>query len=145
MSPLLKNSKFDPKKEQILDNVNHFQEVLKIRRSSPLFRLQTKEEIKQRIKFHNMGKNQRDALIVMSIDDTVGENLDPNYQKIVALFNADKFGHKMTVSELSGKPMILHPIQANSHDEVVKSAKFESKTGEFQVPPRTAAVFVLPE
>lgn len=145
MSPLLKNSKFDPKKEQILDNVNHFQEVLKIRRSSPLFRLRTKEEIEQRIKFHNMGKNQRDALIVMSIDDTVGENLDPNYQKIVALFNADKFGHKMTVSELAGKPMKLHPVQANSDDEVVKSAKFKIETGEFQVPPRTAAVFVLPE
>ena len=146
MSPLLRNSKFDPKSEDILDNVAHFQEVLKIRRSSPLFRLRTKEDIEERVKFHNMGQNQKDGLIVMSIDDDVaGENLDPNYQKLVALFNADKFGQKIQIPELAGKPMILHPVQANSHDQVVKSASFNFTNGEFEVPARTAAVFVLPE
>ena len=145
MSPMLKNSKFDPKKEQILDNATHFQEVLKIRRSSPLFRLRTKEAIEQRVKFHNMGQNQKDGLIVMSLDDTVGENLDPNYQKIVALFNADKFAQKIKVSEFAGTPMVLHPVQANSRDDRVKSANFQISSAEFEVPPRTAAVFVVPE
>ena len=145
MSPLLRNPKFDPHQEEILDNVTHFQEVLKIRRSSPLFRLRTKEDIEQRVKFHNTGHNQKDALIAMSIDDTVGENLDGNYQQIVTLFNADKFRHKIKIPEFAGSSMQLHPVQMNSHDHVVKSAQFEAKTGEFDVPPRTAAVFVVPE
>lgn len=145
MSPMLKNTKFDPTKEHILSNVNHFQEVLRIRRSSPLFRLRTQEEIQQRVQFHNMGQNQQDGLIVMSLDDTVGENLDPNYQQVVVLFNADKFAQKIQLSQFAGKPMLLHPVQANSRDNVVKSANFKVTTGEFEVPPRTAAVFVLPE
>ncbi len=145
MSPLLRNSKFDPEKEHILANTHHFQEVLKIRRSSPLFRLRTKEDIEQRLQFHNMGREQKDALIVMSVDDTVGENLDPNYKKVVALFNADKFGQKFKIPELAGTSMVLHPVQANSHDDVVKSANFDVSTGEFEVPARTTAVFVAPE
>jgi len=145
MSPMLRNSKFDPEPEHILANTHHFQEVLKLRRSSPLFRLRTKEDIEQRVHFHNMGQNQQDALIVMSLDDTVGENLDPNYKKVVALFNADKFGQKFKIPELAGTSMVLHPVQANSHDDVVKSANFDVSTGEFEVPARTTAVFVAPE
>jgi len=145
MSPMLRNSKFDPEPEHILANTHHFQEVLKLRRSSPLFRLRTKEDIEQRVHFHNMGQNQQDALIVMSLDDTVGENLDSNYKKVVALFNADKFGQKFKIPELAGTSMVLHPVQANSHDDVVKSANFDLSTGEFEVPARTTAVFVAPE
>ena len=145
MSPLLKNTKFDPDQEHILDNVQHFREILQIRRSSPLFRLRTKEDIEQRLTFHNMGKNQKDAFIVMSLDDTVGENLDPNYNKVVALFNADKFGQKIKIPELAGTPMVLHPVQADSHDDVVKSASFNLTNGEFDIPARTTAVFVTPE
>lgn len=145
MSPMLRNTKFDPEPEHILANTHHFQEILKIRRSSPLFRLRTKEDIEQRVHFHNMGQNQQDALIVMSVDDTVGENLDPNYKKVVALFNADKFGQKFKIPELAGTSMVLHPVQVNSHDDVVKSANFDVTTGEFEVPARTTAVFVAPE
>jgi len=145
MSPLLKQSKFDPKQADILDNVHHFQDVLKIRRSSPLFRLQTKQAIQKRLQFHNMGQNQQDGLIVMSLSDTVGEDLDPNYEHIVVLFNADKFRKTLTISDLAGSGMTLHPVQVNSRDEVVKSASFQKATGEFEVPPRTAAVFVNPE
>ncbi|MFQ5615868.1 MAG: alpha-1,6-glucosidase domain-containing protein [Anaerolineales bacterium] len=36
----------------------------------------------------NTGPGQIPALIVMSISDMVGENLDPNYDQIVDLFNA---------------------------------------------------------
>jgi len=40
---------------------------------------------------------------------------------------------------------VLHPVQANSYDDVVKSANFDVTTGEFEVPARTTAVFVAPE
>lgn len=145
MAPLLRNSKFDPTQEHILDNVNHFQDVLKIRRSSPLFRLRTKEEIEQRVQFHNMGESQKDGLIAMSINDTVGENLDPNYNQIAVFFNADKFQKKLTIPEFAGSKVVLHPVQTNSRDNVVKTAQFDLETGQFEIPPRTAAVFVSPE
>jgi hypothetical protein len=41
--------------------------------------------------------------------------------------------------------MILHPVQTNSRDQVVKTAQFDRKTGQFEIPPRTAAVFVSPD
>ncbi|MFP4133556.1 MAG: pullulanase-type alpha-1,6-glucosidase [Halothece sp.] len=145
MAPLLRNSKFDPTQEHILDNVSHFQDVLKIRRSSPLFRLRTKEEIEKRVQFHNMGENQKDGFIAMSISDTVGENLDSNYDQIAVFFNADKFRKKITIPEFAGSKMMLHPVQTNSRDDVVKTAKFDLETGQFEIPPRTAAVFVTPE
>ena len=145
MAPLLRNSKFDPTQEHILDNVSHFQDVLKIRRSSPLFRLRTKEEIEQRVQFHNMGESQKDGFIAMSISDTVGDNLDPNYNQIAVFFNADKFQKKITISEFAGSEMALHPVQTNSRDDVVKTAQFDLETGQFEIPPRTTAVFVSPE
>ncbi len=145
MAPLLRNSKFDPTQEHILDNVNHFQDVLKIRRSSPLFRLRTKEQIEQRVQFHNMGESQKDGFIAMSISDTVGDNLDPNYNQIAIFFNADKFQKKITIPEFAGSKMMLHPVQSNSRDKVVKTAQFDLETGQFDIPPRTAAVFVSPE
>jgi pullulanase len=37
---------------------------------------------------------------------------------------------------------MLHPVQANGSDDVVKGAAFDSAAGLFTVPARTTAVFV---
>ena len=47
-----------------------FKEFISLRMSSPLFRLTSSEEIINRVKFHNTGKEQQIGLIVMSIDDS---------------------------------------------------------------------------
>jgi pullulanase-type alpha-1,6-glucosidase len=142
MAPLLSNPTLKPTKPDILNCVAHLQEVLKIRKSSRLFRLETAEDIRQRVQFYNTGPNQSDGLIVMSIRDTIGEDLDPQYDRIFVLFNADKFVKEFTISELRGSNLTLHPVQIDSHDDVVKTARFFTEEGKFLIPPRTMAVFV---
>ena len=42
------------------------------------------------------------------------------------------------------QPLLLHPVQAVSHDQVVRTSKFNGLTGTFTVPARTTAVFIAP-
>ena len=55
-------------------------DLLRIRRSSPLFRLGTAAAIEQRLSFANGGPDQIPGLIVMRISDTVGAGPRPQRQ-----------------------------------------------------------------
>ncbi|WP_200817672.1 pullulanase-type alpha-1,6-glucosidase [Calothrix rhizosoleniae] len=146
MEELLANKTLIPSKSDILKSVNHLQEILQIRQSSKLFRLETSAEIKKRLQFHNTGSQQKDGLIVMSISDRFEPDLDPNYEYIVVLFNANKIAQTFTLPELKGVPMELHPVQQNKRDtakQPLKQVSFNRNKGEFNIPPRTTAVFCL--
>ncbi len=143
MQSLLANKDLQPGAAEIKATLAHFQEMLQIRKSSSLFRMRTAEEIKQNLVFLNAGSKQIPGLIVMQLNDT--GNLDPNYDLIVTLFNADKKPVEFTAAELKGLPLTLHPVQAVSADESVREAAFDPATGTFKVPGRTTAVFVSTE
>ncbi len=144
MKPLLANPALKPTSANIQSAVANFQEMLKIRKSSPLFRLQTADQIKAMVKFHNTGPTQIPGLIVMSMADNISgtKKLDPSNTNIVVLFNANDESQTFTIASLKGVPMHLHSVQAKGHDAIVKSATFDSKTGKFYAPARTTAVFV---
>ena len=88
MQPLLAAEGITPTQDDILHTVAHFREMVQIRQSSPLFRLETAVAIQERLAFHNTGPEQIPGLIVMSLSDRVGEDLDPERDMIVVLFNA---------------------------------------------------------
>ena len=140
MEPLLANPDLAPTTEHILANTTHFQEMLRVRASSPLFRLQSAEQIQSRLHFHNTGQEQIPGLIVFSIDDTTGDDLDPNYARVVALINATTQPQSFVVDGLAAVDLALHPVLMSSADGVVQSASFSG--GTFAVPARTTAVFV---
>jgi pullulanase len=121
----------------------YFREMLQIRKSSPLFRLQTGELVIERLTFLDTKENRIPGLIVMVLDDTVGGDLDPNYEKIVVAFNALPETTSFTAEALSGLALELHPLQAASVDSVVQQAAFDPATGTLSIPGRTTAVFVL--
>ena len=98
-----------------------------------------------RVQFHNTGPEQIPGLIVMSIADTVGDDLDPARDGIVVLFNASPETQTFTIAELAGTPYELHPIQQNSADVVLQAAGYDVATGTFTVPGRTTAVFQAPQ
>lgn len=144
MAPLLANPDLKPGHTDILSNVHHLREMLAIRHSSPLFRLQTAAEVQERVTFHNTGPNQIPGVIVMSLDDTDG-TLDSPYSQVIVIFNANDEAQSVTLDQLNETLMIggayeLHPVQAASHDPVVQTAAFADAT--FTVPARTTAVFV---
>jgi pullulanase/glycogen debranching enzyme len=119
-------------------------ELLEIRYSSSLFRLQTAEDVKARLAFLNTGPDQLPGLIVMTLaDDLTGApDLDKHYERLVVLINANDEAQTFTPVDLAGKKLALHPLQRASVDPVVKTAAFDSLSGAFTVPGRTAAVFV---
>jgi len=144
MRPLLADPDLKPAKSDVMSSTHHLQEMLQIRHSSPLFRLQTAAEVQNRVTFHNTGPSQIPGVIVMSLDDTDG-SLGSPYSQVIVIFNANDEAQSITLDQLNETLMIggayeLHPVQAASHDPVVQTAAFADAT--FTVPARTTAVFV---
>jgi pullulanase len=145
IQPLLANGAITPTPDDILHTASHFQEMVRIRQSSPLFRLATAVSIQERLSFYNTGPDQIPGLIVMSLSDRVGEDLDPERDMIVVLFNATPQEQTLAIDELAGELFTLHRVQLESNDSVVREAHFDSRTGLFTVPGLTTAVFELPQ
>jgi pullulanase-type alpha-1,6-glucosidase len=142
MGPLLADPALMPIPADIAATAVHTREMLAIRDSSDLFRLTTAAEVETRVGFHNTGPQQLPGLIVMSISDTVGEDLDDQADAIWSLINANDEAQTFTVGDLAGTEVVLHQVQANSADPIVRTAAFDGATGTFTVPGRTTAVFV---
>ena len=138
--PLLADPNLVPGKTDITFASAVFREFLQIRKSSPLFRLQTANEIKSDLSFFNNGPEATPGLIVMHLNDANG--IDPNYKDIVVIFNARPDEITFNDAGLVGD-YVLHPIQQSSVDNVVKGSSYEN--GSFNVPGRTTAVFVIEE
>jgi pullulanase len=121
----------------------YFRDMLKIRKSSALFRLRSGADVMQRLKFYNVGPAQIPGLIVVeTLTDDAG-TVDPTYKSIAVLINADKVAHSFTLPGYSGCSLKLHPVQqASGADPVVKASSFDGGSGTFVVTPRSTAVFV---
>jgi pullulanase len=142
MQLLLADPALKATKKEILAAAAHFQEMLKIRKSSPLFRLRTADQVMQRVKFLNCGPQQIPALLVMCIANQALD-LDPRIAMIAVLINASKSARTFGEASLQDLPFELHPVQAASYDPLVRTARFEMKTGAFTIPGRTTAVFIV--
>jgi hypothetical protein len=142
MAPLLADPGLVPAPDDIVQMADLFQELLHIRYSSELFRLQTAEEVQARVAFHNTGPDQIPGLIVMTLSDRVEPDLDPEREQIFVLINANDAAQSFTVAGSMGSYLELHPVQQNSVDPLVRTAGFDQATGEFYVPARTAVVFI---
>jgi pullulanase len=141
--PLLANAALQPGPGEIESAYRHFLDLLAIRRSSPLFRLRTADEVKAKVRFANLGPDQVPGLIVMSLSDVDGAGgIDPQWGQIVVVFNANRAPLSYAIDDLIGLPLELHPVQQAGADAVVREARFDAAKGEFSIPGRTAAVFV---
>ncbi|MHB8626052.1 MAG: pullulanase-type alpha-1,6-glucosidase [Aggregatilineales bacterium] len=144
MKPLLANPALKPAPADIQFAVAHFEEMLKIRKSSPLFRLTTAQDVSDRLKFYNVGPDQIPGVIMLSLSDTTGTQLDANYAQIVVVINATPQSQTIGDPTFATLAFTLHPVQAASIDPIVQTAKYNPTTSAFTVPARTTAVFVLP-
>lgn len=140
--PLLANAALKPQKSDLEASLARFLELLAIRKSSPLFRLRSREEILRRLAFTNAGPEQIPGVIVMHLVDLPEARLDPNFRRITVLFNATQHEIALAQPELAGTPLVLHPVQLQSADPRVRQARFDASHGIFHVPGRTTAVFV---
>ncbi|MBA3470812.1 MAG: DUF3372 domain-containing protein [Herpetosiphonaceae bacterium] len=140
MGPLLANLALKPSSAAIAANRQHMREILRLRKSSKLFRLETAAAINSRVSI----TTPKDGLIALGLSDATGADLDPSYEYIMVLFNANKVPQTYQVGALAGMGFSLHPLQndAVDADAVVKTASFNTTNGTFSIPARTTAVFV---
>lgn len=145
IQPLLANADLQINSDDIMQAVIHMREILQIRKSSPLFRLQTAEQIMERVHFHNTGENQIPGLIVMSIaDPSDGETvLDPDHEMIVVVFNSSNATAIFSGETLGEINFVLHPVLQSSNDPVVQTANYSESDNTFNIPALTTAVFVV--
>jgi pullulanase-type alpha-1,6-glucosidase len=139
--PLLADPALKPAKAEIRFTAKVFREYLKIRKSSPLFRLRMAESVQKSVSFLNTGIWQIPGLIVMQLTDM--DNLDPLYKAILVLFNACPETVRFTDDSFKDLKFELHPVQTASVDELVRRSDFDTVNGRFTIPGRTTAVFVL--
>lgn len=145
MRPLLADPNLAVSAEEIQFARLRFLELLQIRQSSPLFRLETAVDVQERLAFHNTGPEQTPGLIVMSLSDVAGADLDPDHDMIVVLFNASPQTRTFTEEAVAGLPFVLHPVLAASSDAHFTQMAYDPASGTFTTPPWSTAVFVLPQ
>lgn len=131
---LLANPDLAVGNKEITAAVRNMRELMHIRSSSKLFRLQSAVQVMSQLAFHNTGPDQILGLIVMSLRDEEGI-------KHVVIFNASTQEQSYTLEEVAGDKFKLHQVQRTSSDHVVRRSSYDKKLGTFTVPARTTAVF----
>ncbi|MEU4558285.1 pullulanase-type alpha-1,6-glucosidase [Actinoplanes sp. NPDC023936] len=118
---------------------SRYQELLRIRKSTPVFGLPTAAQVQKRLSFPLSGTAETPGVITMTLD---GRGLDPKWKSVTVVFNATPSAVTQKVTSLAGTTVSLHPIQQRSADPLVRTASFAAATGTFTVPARTVSVFV---
>ncbi|MFY0571716.1 pullulanase-type alpha-1,6-glucosidase [Archangium lansingense] len=139
MGPLLARPELKPTQEHIVSAVDHFNEMMRIRKSTAAFRQRTAEDIQSKLRFHNEGPDQIPGLIVMEINDAQAAD---GRTSVVVFFNASNEKQEFALSAYKDKQMQLHPVQQGSRDARIHEASFDASKASFSVPARTTAVFV---
>ncbi len=143
MQPLLADPALKPSAAQVQSASAQAQDLLRLRFSTPLFRLGTAAAINAKVSFPASGTSSaHPGVIVMRIDDTVGGDADRHLAGLVVVFNATPDAVTQLVPGMSGQAAVLSPVQAHGSDAVVKGATWDRGSGTATVPARTVAVFV---
>ena len=140
-----------PGASDIAEMNSFYKELASLRQSSPLFTLGTGAEVLKRVDFRNVGPEQINGLIAMTIDDGTGQtDLDPNVDGVVVLVNASGDSHTVGgFKDGSGEAISLAGYELSSVQSDLGAASIgygaSFADGEFTVPAWSVAVFVKPQ
>lgn len=149
--PLLADPALKPTAADIADASAAADDLLKLRFSTPLFRLGSASLIEQKVTFPGSGPDADPGVVVMSISDEPGwdkaarrwtKDVDKSLDGVLVVLNASDEPTTQTVSALAGHKLVLSPVQARGSDPVVRTTTWDKVTGTVTVPPRTVAVLV---
>ncbi|MGC9665712.1 pullulanase-type alpha-1,6-glucosidase [Planosporangium sp. 12N6] len=134
--PLLADPKLVPDCAAVDATTRGYADLLRIRDSSPAFRLASAAEVQRHVSFPLSGVGETPGVITMTLTG------DPRWKSITVVFNATPSSVAQTLPSLQGAAVALHPVQAAGADPVVRGSGFDPATGRLTVPGRTVAVFV---
>ncbi len=116
-----------------------FRDLLKIRASTTLLRLPTAAEIQKRVSFPGSGASQNPVLIATRID---GRGLaGARFKGVMTLINVAPTAQVLELPAEEVQPWVLHPVQRHGTDLRSRGARYVA--GRFEVPARSAVVFVM--
>ncbi len=142
LKPVLRNIANKPSAEQIAWMRDAFRDVLRIRSSTDLFRLDTTPDVQRRLAFRNTGPTQNPLVLVGHLDATGRAGA---FREVLYLLNVSPDPQVVVIPEEAGKTYRLHPVQAapEATDARPKLARLDAGSGRFEVPGRTAVVYVI--
>ncbi|WP_062518802.1 pullulanase-type alpha-1,6-glucosidase [Demequina silvatica] len=145
MAPLLADPSLKPAAADIAKAEPAALDLLRVRSEVPLLRLGSAELIEEKVTFPGSGAEATPGLIVMLIDDLVGEDVDPRLAGALVVFNASPDAITESMPALAGRRFALTPALAKGSDAVVRSTTWSAGTGTVTIPARTVAVLVEKE
>ncbi|WP_312511987.1 alpha-1,6-glucosidase domain-containing protein [Massilia sp.] len=140
--PLLANAALKPAPADIAFARDAFRDLLQIRASTTLLRLRTSDDIVKRLRFFNTGPGQVPTVLAASIDGRGYPGA--RFGSLTYLVNVDKAARTVKEETLRGKRLRLHPVHTakSAADKRAAQARYDSASGTFTIPARTAVVFV---
>ncbi|MEY3277831.1 MAG: hypothetical protein RLZZ426_317 [Actinomycetota bacterium] len=134
---------------------DRFLEFLKIRYSSPLFRLGTGANVNKRLKFLSPSGSTPGVIAMQILDGTKTikslTNLDTKYRSVLIVFNTNTTTKTVSIARDTAKAA-LHPVLVKSLDAVARKATIKKATKKVgkkttltwtaSVPARTVSIFV---
>lgn len=138
--PLLADPALKPGADDMAASTAAAQDLLRLRYSTPLFRLGDAGLIGEKVSFPGSGPDATPGVVTMRIDDTVGTDVDPALDGVLVVFNASPAAVTQTVDGLAGHTLELSSVQRDGADAVVQQTTWDAATGEVTVPARSVAV-----
>jgi pullulanase len=143
MRPLLADPAIKPAPAHIAFARDAFLDLLRIRASTPLFRLREADEVKRRLTFPDGGPGQNPVVLVGRLD---GEGLDnAAFEEVLYFINASPDAQTLTLPDLAGTAYALHPVHladGAADPRPRELARHDAATGTFVIPARTGMVYV---
>lgn len=148
---LLADPALKPTPADIADASAAADDLLRLRFSTPLFRLGSASLIEQKVAFPGSGPDADPGVVVMTIDDTPRwdrsarrwtTDVDKKLDGVLVVVNASDEATTQSVPTLAGHRLTLSPVQARGSDPVVRTTTWDKASGTVTVPARTVAVLV---
>jgi pullulanase/glycogen debranching enzyme len=144
MTPILQNANTVPTSADIIFAREAVKDLLRVRRSTTMFRLGTAAAVMNCVSFPDEASQV--AGFLMMVVGKAGTSCGDNaWKSVIVAINAKPVAQSYVVAAYAGHATVtLHPVQVAGADAVVKTASFQASNGNFSIPARTAAVFVEP-
>jgi len=144
MRPRLADPRLDPAPADIAWSRGAFNDLLRIRSSSTLFRLPDAAAVMERLRFLNTGPQQVPEVIAGHLQ---GDRYPgAHFSEVMYLVNVDIEAHTLHFDGERGNRYVLHPVHRASgatDRRAAEQASYDAANGRFTVPARTAVVFVV--
>jgi hypothetical protein len=143
MQPVLADTSIAPTAAEIAFTRDATRDLLRIRSSSTLFRLRTTDDVRQRLRFLNVGADADPTVIVGQLDGRGYPGAV--FEQLLYLINIADVERTVSLPTTTDMRYTLHPVhrRPEAADRDAARARFDRATGRFTIPARTAVVFVV--